>query len=177
MPHTIRVVLLGCIAVIATGRTAVAAQAAPACAADARRANLNFVLKDINNKNVNLADYRGNVVLLNFWATWCVPCRTEIPWLVEFQQTYGSRGFQALGVAADDTLDKLKPFVRHMKMTYPVLQGLGRNTLLDSYGVTGLPVTVLIARDGRMCASHTGMVDRPRVAKEIEALLAIAPQR
>jgi peroxiredoxin len=162
---------------VAASRATVAAQTPPACTADAKRANLNFVLKDIDNKNVNLADYRGKVVLLNFWATWCVPCRTEIPWFVEFQQAYGSRGFQALGVSADDPLDKLKPFVQEMKMSYPVLQGLGRNNLLDTYKVVGLPVTVLIARDGRMCASHTGMVDRQRVANQIEALLSAAPPR
>ena len=164
--------MLASIAVIGTNRPGGAAQAAPACAADAKRANLNFVLRDIDNKNVKLADYRGKVVLLNFWATWCMPCRTEIPWFVEFQRVYGARGFQALGVSAEDTLDKLKPFAREMKMTYPVLQGLGRNNLLDTYGVTGLPVTVLIARDGRMCARHTGMVDRQHFANEIEALLS-----
>jgi peroxiredoxin len=160
------------LALMATTRVSVAAQATLACAADARPANLNFVLKDIANKNLKLADYRGKVVLLNFWATWCVPCRTEIPWFVEFQETYGARGFQALGVSADDTLDKLKPFVQEMKMTYPVLQGLGRNNLLDTYEVVGLPVTVLIGRDGRMCARHTGMVDRQRLANAIEELLS-----
>jgi peroxiredoxin len=160
------------LALISASRVSVVAQATPACTADARRANLNFVLKDVDNKNVKLADYRGKVVLLNFWATWCVPCRTEIPWFVEFQHTYGSRGFQALGVSADDTLDKLKPFVQDMKMTYPVLQGLGRNNLLDTYGVVGLPVTVLIARDGRLCARHTGMVERQRLANAIEELLS-----
>lgn len=171
MQPATRVVLLACLIVIVTSRVTVAAQAA-ACAADAGRANLNFVLKDIKNKNVKLADYRGKVVLLNFWATWCVPCRTEIPWFVEFQRTYGPRGFQALGVSADDTLDKLKPFVEQMHMTYPVLLGLGRNSLLDTYGVAGLPVTVLIARDGRICARHTGMVDRQRFANQVEALLS-----
>jgi cytochrome c biogenesis protein CcmG/thiol:disulfide interchange protein DsbE len=168
----LRGVLLASIVVILTDPAADAAQRASACAADAKRANLDFVLKDVDNRNVKLADYRGKVILLNFWATWCVPCRTEIPWFNEFQQTYGPRGFQALGVSADDTLDKLKPFVSEMKMTYPVLQGLGRNNLLDTYGVVGLPVTVLIAGDGRICARHTGMVERERVAREVEELLS-----
>jgi peroxiredoxin len=163
---------LACVAIIVMSPAAATAQAAPGCAADARRANLNFGLKDIDNKNVKLADFRGKVILLNFWATWCVPCRTEIPWFNEFQHTYGPRGFQALGVSADDPLDKLKPFVSEMQMTYPVLQGLGRNSLLDTYGVAGVPVTVLIGRDGRICATHTGMVDRRRIADEIEALLS-----
>jgi peroxiredoxin len=171
MSHGTRAILLACIVMGAQSRAAVAGQTTPACAPDAKRANLNFVLKDIANKNVKLADYRGKVILLNFWATWCVPCRTEIPWFVEFQQLYGSRGFQALGVSADDTLDKLKPFVQEIKVTYPVLQGMGRNNLLDTYGVAGLPVTVLVARDGRICGRHTGMVDRQQFANEIEALL------
>jgi peroxiredoxin len=172
MPHGARLVLLVCLVLTAPSRVAVAGQTAPACAADAKRANLNFVLKDVANKNVKLADYRGQVVLLNFWATWCVPCRTEIPWFIEFQQTYGARGFQVVGVSADDTLDKLKPFIADMKIIYPVLQGLGRTNLLNTYGVAGLPVTVLISRDGRRCTTYTGMVDRQRLANEIEALLA-----
>ena len=78
MSHRTCALLLACIVIGAGSRAAVAAQTAPACSADAKRANLNFVLKDIANKNVKLADYRGKVILLNFWATWCVPCRTEM---------------------------------------------------------------------------------------------------
>ena len=169
MRHGTGLILLACIVIVSSG-VVIAGEAVP-CAADAKRANLNFVLKDVANKNVKLSDYRGQVILLNFWATWCVPCRTEIPWFIEFQQTYGARGFQVLGVSADDTVDTLKPFIADMNMTYPVLQGLGRTNLLDTYGVAGLPVTVLISRDGRRCTTHTGMVDRQLFAGQIEALL------
>src|SRR5215468_1472759 len=92
-----------------------------ACPADAKPANLNFTLKDVNNKDVNLASLKGKVILLDFWATWCGPCKIEIPWFVEFQQKYGKDGLQVVGVSIDDTLDKLKPFVTQYKMNYTVL--------------------------------------------------------
>jgi len=143
-----------------------------ACAADAAEANLNFTLKDSSGRDVNLADYKGKVILLDFWATWCGPCKVEIPWFVEFQQKYGAQGFQVIGVSYDDTPDKLKPFMTAMKMNYVVLQGLGRDDLFDAYGpMLGLPVTALISRDGRVCAKHTGLVSKDSFEAHIQALL------
>jgi peroxiredoxin len=145
------------------------------CAADAKPAALDFVLKDVRNRNVKLSDFRGNVILLNFWATWCVPCRVEIPWFIEFHNKYAGEGLQVVGISADDPLDTLRPFVADMKMTYPVLQGLGRNNLLDAYGpITSIPVTVLISRDGRICSRHTELDvrnGREILEREIRALL------
>src|SRR5437867_1427403 len=129
-----------------------------ACPANAKPANLNFTLKDTNNRDVNLASYKGKDIPLDFWATWCGPCKIEIPWFIEFQQKYGNDGLQVVGVSIDDTLDKLKPFVAKMKMNYTVLQGLDHDDLQDAYGpLFGIPVTVLISRDGRMCARHVGL--------------------
>src|SRR5262245_21458749 len=103
------------------------------CRANAKPANLNFTLKDMQNKDVKLSAFKGKVILLDFWATWCGPCKIEIPWFMEFQNKYGKDGLQVIGISVDDTLDKLKPFVADMKMNYPVLQGLDHDDVQDAY--------------------------------------------
>ena len=143
-----------------------------ACPVDAKNARLDFALKDINNNTVNLADYKGKVILLDFWATWCGPCKIEIPWFIEFQQTYGAAGLQVIGVSVDDSLEKLQPYVAKMKMSYVVLQGLGHADLMDAYGpMIALPTTALISRDGRICLKHTGLVSKAALETQIKALL------
>ena len=143
-----------------------------ACPADAKAATLNYTLKDINNRNIRLSDYKGKVILLDFWATWCGPCKVEIPWFVEFHNKYGKDGLQVIGVSVDDPLAKLKPYVSAMKMTYPVLQGLGHDGLLDAYGATlALPTTVLISRDGKICQKHVGMASKDAFENGIKSLL------
>jgi peroxiredoxin len=128
------------------------------CPADAKKANLDFTVKDMRGGDVRLSDYRGKVILLDFWATWCVPCKYEIPSFVELQEQYGPRGLQVFGVSVDDTADKLEPFAAELKMNYPVLQGLNRDDLQSAYGpIWGIPVSVVIARDGRICARHAGL--------------------
>ena len=129
-----------------------------ACPTDAKTANLNFTLKDMTGKNVRLADYQGKVILLDFWATWCGPCKYEIPSFVQLQEQYGKNGLQVIGVSVDDTVDKLQPFAKEYKMNYPVLQGLGHNDIQDAYGpIWALPISVLISRDGKICSKHTGL--------------------
>ena len=131
---------------------------AAACPADAKTANLNFTMKDMNGKDVKLADYKGKVILLDFWATWCGPCKYEIPGFVELQEKYGRQGLQVIGVSVDDTIEKLQPFVKQFKMNYPVLQGLGHDDVQDAYGpVLGIPINVVISRDGKMCVKHMGL--------------------
>jgi thiol-disulfide isomerase/thioredoxin len=145
---------------------------ADACPADAPVAPLDFTLKDADNADVRLADFKGKVVLLDFWATWCGPCKVEIPGFIELQNTYGPRGFQVIGVSVDDTPDKLKPYIAEMKMNYPVLLGLGHDDLLDAFGpMFGIPVSVVISRDGKMCARHTGLTDKEKFEAQIKALL------
>ena len=156
---------------LGTGSELIAADGA-ACPADAPPAKLDFVLKDLENRDVKLAAHKGKVILLDFWATWCGPCKIEIPWFIEFQNKYGKAGFQAIGVSVDDPLAKLKPYVADMKMNYIVLQGLGHDDMLDAYGpILGIPVTVVISRDGKICAKHTGMASKDAIEKEIKALL------
>lgn len=146
--------------------------AGAACPADAKPANLNFTLNDMSDRPVRLSQYKGKVILLDFWATWCGPCKVEIPWFIEFQKKYGSAGLQVVGVSVDDTLPKLKPYVADMKMSYPVLQGLGKDDLLDSYKATlALPTTVLISRDGKICQSHIGMTSKEVFEAGIKSLL------
>ena len=148
------------------------AAAGAACPANAKPANLNFTLKDIDGKDVTLASYKGKVILLDFWATWCEPCKLEIPWFGEFQGKYGARGFQAIGVSVDDTVDKLKPYVAKYKMPYPVLVGLNHDDIQNAYGpLWGIPVTAIISRDGKICAKHAGISSKQNFEHEIEALL------
>src|SRR5207247_5298052 len=142
------------------------------CPANAKPANLNFTLKDLNNKDVKLSLFKGKVILLDFWATWCGPCKIEIPWFIEFQNKYKPQGLEVVGVSVDDTIDKLKPYVAQMKMNYLVLQGLDHDDLQDAFGpIFGIPVTVLISRDGRMCTKHTGLSSKDAFEHEIKSLL------
>jgi thiol-disulfide isomerase/thioredoxin len=148
------------------------AQAGGACPANAKAANLNFTLKDINNKEVKLAAFKGKVILLDFWATWCGPCKIEIPWFIEFQNKYAKDGLQVVGISVDDTLDKLKPYVSNAKMNYVVLQGLDHDEVQDAFGpMLGIPVTAVISRDGRICAKHVGLSSKDAFEKEIKSLL------
>ena len=142
------------------------APATMACAANAKPANMNFTLKDVDGKDLKLASLKGKVVLLDFWATWCGPCKIEIPWFIEFQKKYGPAGLQVVGVSIDDTQAKLKPYVAQMKMNYPVLQGLDHDDVQDAYGpMFGIPVTVVISRDGKMCAKHVGLSSKDAFEK------------
>ena len=121
---------------------------------------------------MKLSSLKGKVILLDFWATWCEPCNFEIPWFAEFQTKYGRRGFQAVGVSVDDTVEKLKPYVAKYKMNYPVLLGLNHDDIQNAYGpLWGIPVTALISRDGKICAKHSGLSSKQNFQKEIETLL------
>ena len=142
------------------------------CPADAKPANLNFTLKDANNHDVTLAQYKGKVLVIDFWATWCGPCKVEIPHFIEFQEKYGKDGLQIVGISVDDTSDKLAPYIRDMKMNYPVLQGLDHDEVQDAYGpIVGIPVSVMISRDGKICATHTGLTGKDVFEREIKGLL------
>ena len=148
------------------------AAGAEACPANAKPANLNFTLKDMNGKDVALSSYKGKVILLDFWDTWCEPCKMEIPWFAEFQKKYGPHGFQASGVSVDDTVEKLKPYVAKYKMNYPVLLGLNHDDIQNAYGpLWGIPVTAIISREGKLCVKHSGISSKQNFEKEIEALL------
>lgn len=141
------------------------------CSAGAKTANLNLTLKDIQGKSVALSDYKGKVVLLDFWATWCPPCRKEIPGFIELYDTYRSRGLAVIGVSMDDSTADVKRFAKRFKMNYPILLGAGRDDVERAFGQLPLPTAFVIGRDGRICAMHDGLTPKEQFEREIASLL------
>ncbi len=131
-------------------------------------------LMDIEGKKLDLADYKGKVVVLDFWATWCGPCRIEIPGLIELQSKYANRGFSVIGISMDDESGSVVDFYREFKMNYPV--AVGNQRVGELYGgIFGLPTTFLIGRDGRIYAKHTGATSPAVMEDEVQQLLAMSP--
>jgi peroxiredoxin len=143
-----------------------------ACDEGAKPANLGFKLKSIEGTTVNLADLRGKVIVLDFWATWCGPCKIEIPGFVDLQTRYRDRGLVVVGVSVDDPIEKLKPFAQEFQMNYPVLMGVDNDAIQEAYGpIWGLPTTYVIDREGRVCKKHMGLTSKEQFEKVIKALL------
>src|SRR3984885_9863208 len=146
--------------------------AAKAACPNAKEANLNFTFKDLEGKSVNLSAYKGKVILLDFWATWCPPCRKEIPGFIELYSTYKSRGLVVVGVSMDEDTPDVKSFATQMKMNYPILLGFGRDDdLKPAFGELPLPTSFVIGRDGRIYARHDGLTAKEQGEREIAALL------
>jgi len=129
-------------------------------------------LKDLDGKAVKLSDFKGKVVILNFWATWCPPCRQEIPSFISLQKQYGDKGLVVVGVSLDDKgPGVVKPFVAKMGINYPVVMG-DQKTTAEYGGVAVIPTTFVIDRKGRIAAQHEGDADRTTFESEIKPLLA-----
>jgi cytochrome c biogenesis protein CcmG/thiol:disulfide interchange protein DsbE len=136
-----------------------------------RKAAPDFALKDADGKTVHLADYKGKVVLLDFWATWCGPCKIEIPWFTDLEHKWKDKGFEVLGVAMDDNgWEDVKPFLAEMKMNYRVV--IGDDAAAQAYGgVDSLPTTFLIDKQGKIAAIHIGLTARKDFEDGIDELL------
>jgi peroxiredoxin len=137
-----------------------------------RKAAPDFTLRDANGVTVKLSDYKGKVVLLNFWATWCGPCKIEIPWFIQFEKAYKDRGFITLGISMDeDGWKAVKPFLSQTGINYPVM--VGNDRLAELYGdVDSLPSTFLIDRQGRIAFTHLGLIAKHDYEAEIQQLIA-----
>jgi cytochrome c biogenesis protein CcmG/thiol:disulfide interchange protein DsbE len=128
------------------------------------------VLPQLDGTPLRLSSYRGKVVLLDFWATWCDPCREEAPHFVELQKQYADRGLQIIGVSMDDTSDPVRDFYQQFRMNYPVVMGDAKTG--EAYGgVLGLPIIFLLDRGGRIVAKHMGSTKAETFDQEIAALL------
>ena len=137
-------------------------------------------LTDLDGKQVTLGDYRGKVVMVNFWATWCGPCKIETPWLIDFQQKYGSRGLVILGISMDEEgKSVVAPYVattlfdvngQKEPFNYRIL--LGNDDIADKFGgVEGMPTSMLFTRDGRKVKTLIGLYDYDEIDKDIQSLL------
>ena len=131
----------------------------------------NFTLQTLDGKNLSLSDLRGKAVLVNFWATWCGPCKIETPWLVEMQNQYGSAGLQVVGVAMDDSgKEDIEKFAKDMGVNYPVL--LGKEAVGDAYGgVPALPESFFVGRDGKIVDRIIGLKGRDEIEDAIKKAL------
>ena len=132
----------------------------------------DFELPTTDGKTLKLSDYRGKAVLVNFWATWCGPCKIEMPWFVELQEQYGPQGLQIIGVSVDEgPREDVVKFAQEMKLNYPIVYG--SNAVADSYGgVPGLPTSFYVDRNGRIVATNSGLVSHSEIVKNIEKALA-----
>jgi len=135
----------------------------------------DFSLESLEGKTMRLSDFRGKAVLLNFWATWCGPCKIEMPWFVELQQKYGSQGLQVVGVAMDDaSKEDIAKFAKEMGVNYPVL--IGKEAVGDSYGgIPALPETFFIGRDGKVVDKILGLRGKAEIEDAIKKALNTQP--
>ena len=135
----------------------------------------DFSLESLDGKATRLSDFRGKAVLLNFWATWCGPCKIEMPWFVDFQKQYGSQGLQIVGVAMDDaSKEDIGKFAKEMGVNYPIL--IGKEAVGDQYGgVPALPETFLIARNGKIVDKIIGLKGKAEIEDAIKEALNTRP--
>lgn len=130
-----------------------------------------FALQDSSGKAVSLKDYRGKVVLLDFWATWCHGCKLEIPWFAEFSRKYGDKGVVVVGVSLDsDGWKVVSPFIKTAQIPYQIV--LGNDDVAKVYCIENMPDTFLIDREGRIAAAYKGIVEKHNVDGNLRAILA-----
>jgi thiol-disulfide isomerase/thioredoxin len=134
-------------------------------------ARLDFTLKDMNGKDVRLSDFKGRPLIVNFWATWCGPCKHEIPVFVELVDKYRDEKLTVLGISTDDSAEDLRAFAAAYKMSYPVFVGLGHDELLEAYGASfAIPVSWFVKPDGTVSAKLVGTQSREWFERQVKAL-------
>lgn len=148
--------------------------------AQARKPAAVFSLSDALGKTIRLSDYRGKVVLVNFWATECGGCRLELPTFVALDQNYGNKGLVVTGISIDISYEGLKdakegwskvlPFLQSHQIKYQILMGDEKMDKL--YNLDAIPVTLLVDKSGRLAATYVGVVDKPNIEENVRALLA-----
>jgi cytochrome c biogenesis protein CcmG/thiol:disulfide interchange protein DsbE len=165
-----RRLLAGCLAVLfAAIPTRQTLALRPAAQAEMLPDAPAFDLKATDGKIIHLGDYRGSAVLLNFWATWCVPCKQEMPWLVDFQKQYGPRGLVVLGISMDSSAEPVRRYLRKQPVNYPIL--MGTQAIADQYFVKGLPASIYIDRNGKITDQVPGLASRSVMENEIKLAL------
>ena len=130
----------------------------------------DFSLPQLDGQTLQLSSYRGKVVVLDFWATWCDPCREETPYLVQLQQKYGDRGLQIIGISMDDGPEPVRDFYQQFHMNYPVVMGTAKTGELYG-GVLGLPIAFFVDREGKIYSKKIGAQSAAALEREIEKLL------
>ncbi len=132
----------------------------------------DFTVTDFSGQKVTLSQYRGKVVLLDFWASWCTPCQAEIPKFIEWQKKYGAEGLEVIGISMDDNERAARKFVERLKPNYPI--AMGNAKLAEAYGgILGLPANLIINRSGRLRSKYVGATDLDALEREIQVQLAL----
>jgi cytochrome c biogenesis protein CcmG/thiol:disulfide interchange protein DsbE len=165
---------------IAAALVSLAIASWPACSAPPREIpsagvpSLDFGLKDMNGQDVRLADFAGRPILMNFWATWCAPCKAEVPWLVEFAEKYKDRGLAVIGISVDDAPEDIRKFAADYKVNYPLLVGLGHDELKEAYDASVvIPVSWLIKADGSLLAKAQGIHSKEWFEKNMTLMFEV----
>lgn len=156
--------------VLAASRQPSATAAEPAQNATAKQPSPAWELKDLDGKSVKSSDFAGKVVILDFWATWCGPCRMEIPGFIELQKQYADKGLVVIGVSLDqDGASAVKPFIEKMGINYPI--ALGDEAVVSAFGgIEGIPTTFIIDRAGNIVRKHVGYAPKAEFEADIKPL-------
>ncbi|PYT64920.1 MAG: alkyl hydroperoxide reductase [Acidobacteria bacterium] len=162
--------IVALITLLATSLALTTSAPADLTPAASRKPLPEVALSDSNGASVDLSAYKGRVVLLDFWATWCEGCKEEIPWFMEFQNKYKKTGLTVVGASLDDGWKSVTPYLREHKINYRIVMGTFESA--KQFGVDkGMPITLLIDRHGKIADVHPGMVDKAAFEREIQTLL------
>jgi peroxiredoxin len=131
----------------------------------------NFLLRDMDSRKWSFSSTHGKVVLIDFWATWCAPCKVEIPGFVDIYSRYKSMGLEVVGVSMDTDLAAIKSFAAEHKVSYPILVGAGADGVIRAWGVEGIPTTVVVTRDGLVCRKFAGETPKEQFEEIVRKLL------